>query len=151
MFFKNKNVKELSSNHHFDAFSKKSKGLPFSILGSQTLFQGKLILKGEARLAGQVEGTIIAEDTLIIEEGASIKGEIHGIYIEVCGTFEGTLVASDTLKVSSTAKILGDICAAKLVVEEGAKIRGQINSIEVQKFSEKPKIEYQADFEMVAN
>lgn len=130
MFSKNKDVKLLSSSHGHEASSKKIKGVPFSILGNQTFFQGKLFLKGEARLAGQVEGSIVAEDILIIEEGANIKGDLQGNLVEICGTFEGIIRVSDTLKITSTAKILGEIVANKLIVEEGAKLKGQINSLD---------------------
>lgn len=127
----------MSSNQHNASLPKKTKGVPFSILGHQTFFQGKLILKGEARLAGQVEGTIIAEDILIIEEGANIKGEIQGHFVEICGLFEGCIQVSDTLKIASTAKILGEIAAHKLIIEEGAKLKGQINSLDPPKMAEK--------------
>ena len=133
MFFKKKADKKLSSSQNNETNSKKSKGIPFSILGNQTFFQGTLLLKGEARLAGQVEGTIVAEDTLIIEEDANIKGEIQGNFVEICGYFEGIINVSDTLRITSTAKILGDICATKLIVEEGAKLKGQINSLDTPK------------------
>jgi hypothetical protein len=75
MFSKAKETKVLSSFQSIETVNKKYKGVPFSLLGSQTSFQGKVILKGEARLAGQIEGTIISEDVLILEEPALIKGE----------------------------------------------------------------------------
>ena len=137
VFFKNKDVKQLSPNQNHESSAKKTKGIPFSLLGNQTFFQGKLILKGEARLAGQVEGTIIAEDVLIIEEGANIKGEIQGNFVEICGVFEGVIEVSNTLKIASTAKIIGDIAATKLIVEEGAKLKGQINSFGLPQVFEK--------------
>ncbi len=113
--------------------SKKTKGIPFSILGNQTFFQGTVLLKGEARLAGQVEGVIVAEDTLIIEEDANIKGEIQGNFVEICGLFEGVINVSDTLRITATAKILGEISATKLIIEEGAKLKGQVNSLDKPK------------------
>lgn len=141
--FKSKDVKLLSSSQNHEVHSKKTKGIPFSILGNQTFFHGKLILKGEARLAGQVEGSIVAEDILIIEEGANIKGDIQGNIVEICGLFEGNLTVTDTLKVTSTARVLGEINAAKLVIEEGAKIKGQVNSTDTPKVgTEVPNVKH---------
>lgn len=130
VFFKSKDVRQLSASQNHESIPKKSKGIPFSILGNQTFFQGKLILKGEARLAGQVEGIIVAEDILIIEDGAIIKGEIQGHTVEICGTFEGIIRVTNTLKITASAKIVGEINASKLIVEEGAKLKGQINSMD---------------------
>jgi cytoskeletal protein CcmA (bactofilin family) len=130
MFSKAKETKVLSSVQSIETVNKKYKGVPFSLLGSQTSFQGKVILKGEARLAGQIEGTIISEDVLILEEPAMIKGEIQGVIVEVSGVFEGKLHASDLLRLTATARVEGDIAAYRLIVEEGAKLIGKIASLE---------------------
>lgn len=130
MFSKMKDAKVLSSTQSIENVSKKYKGVPFSLLGSQTFFQGKVILKGEARLAGHVEGTIISEDVLIIEESALIKGEIHGVIIEVSGVFEGNLRAAELLRLTPSARVEGDITAYKLIVEEGAKLLGKLSCLD---------------------
>ena len=130
MFSKAKDAKVMSSTQSIENFSKKYKVLPFSLLGSQTFFQVKLILKGEARLAGHVEGTIISEDVLIIEESALIKGEIQGVVIEVSGVFEGTLHAAELLRLTPSARVQGDIASYKLVVEEGAKLLGKLSCLD---------------------
>jgi cytoskeletal protein CcmA (bactofilin family) len=130
VFSKVKDVKVMSSNQSIENVSKKYKGVPFSLLGNQTFFQGKVILKGEARLAGHVEGTIISEDVLIIEESALIKGEIHGVVVEVSGVFEGNLHAAELLRLTPSARVEGEIAAYKLVVEEGAKLLGKLSSLD---------------------
>ncbi|MGY3803211.1 bactofilin family protein [Pigmentibacter ruber] len=130
MFAKAKEVKVMSSTQSIENVSKKFKGVPFSLLGSQTFFQGKVILKGEARLAGHIEGTIISEDVLIIEESALIKGEIQGVVIEVSGVFEGSIKAAELLRLTPTARVQGDIASYKLIVEEGAKLLGKLSCLD---------------------
>lgn len=130
MFAKAKEVKVMSSTQSIENVSKKFKGVPFSLLGSQTFFQGKVILKGEARLAGHIEGTIISEDVLIIEELALIKGEIQGVVIEVSGVFEGSIKAAELLRLTPTARVQGDIASYKLIVEEGAKLLGKLSCLD---------------------
>jgi cytoskeletal protein CcmA (bactofilin family) len=109
---------------------KKNRGLPFSLLGQQTFFQGKVVLKGEARLAGEIEGTVISEDVLIVEASAHIRGEIQGCIVEMSGCFEGVITVSNTLRLSPSARINGDISAFKLIVEEGAHLKGRVTSLE---------------------
>jgi cytoskeletal protein CcmA (bactofilin family) len=87
---------------------KKNRGLPFSLLGQQTFFQGKVVLKGEARLAGEIQGCIV----------------------EMSGCFEGVITVSNTLRLSPSARINGDISAFKLIVEEGAHLKGRVTSLE---------------------
>ncbi len=138
MFKKFSFPSRISSHQSGEIISvRKNRGVPFSFLNEQTYFNGKLVLKGEARISGQVEGIITSEDLLIIEDGANIKGQIHGNNIEICGCFEGSVTATDTLKISSTANVNAEVTAARLIVEEGAKIKGQINYIEVKNISEK--------------
>lgn len=135
MFSKVKDAKVLSSSQSIETVSKKYKGVPFSLLGSQTFFQGKVILKGEARLAGHVEGTIISEDVLIIEESALIKGEVHGMIVEVSGVFEGNLRAAELLRLTPTARVEGDIASYRLIVEEGAKLLGKLSCLDPPRHS----------------
>lgn len=120
----------MSTSQSIENVSKKYKGVAFSLLGSQTFFQGKVILKGEARLAGHIEGSIISEDVLIIEESALIKGDVQGVVIEVSGVFEGTLRAAELLRLTPSARVQGDIAAYKLIVEEGAKLLGKLSCLD---------------------
>ena len=130
MFKKDKDNKLLPQSSDFErSSSKKTKNIPFSILGSQTFFEGKIVLKGETRIAGHVDGIVIAEDILVIEDGAKIHGEIHGTNVEICGGLNGSVHVSETLRIASTACVEGEVCAFKLIVEEGAKLRGKIMSL----------------------
>lgn len=133
MFSKVKELKTVSSFQDLDVVGKKSKEIPFSLLGSETFFQGKVVLKEDARVAGQIEGSLIAEGLLIIEETSQIKGEIQAAAVEISGFFEGILKVSGTLRIMPTAVVKGEIVTAKLAVEEGAKIQGTINSFEALK------------------
>lgn len=146
MFKKDKDNKLLPQTPEFEKTStKKTKNIPFSILGSQTFFEGKIVLKGETRIAGHVEGVVIAEDVLVIEDGAKINGELHGTNVEICGLLSGSIHVSQTLRIASTACVEGDVFAFKLIVEEGAKLRGKIMSLvnpkEVSESHSQPVVE----------
>lgn len=133
MFSKGKELKAVSSFQELDVVGKKTKEIPFSLLGSETSFQGKVILKEDARIAGQIEGCLISEGLLIIEETSQIKGEIQAHAIEISGSFEGRITVTGTLRIMPTAYVKGEIVTAQLIVEEGAKIHGTINSLEAIK------------------
>jgi cytoskeletal protein CcmA (bactofilin family) len=47
-----------------------------AFLGKGTKVTGKLVFDGTARIEGHVEGEVSAQDTLIIGEGAVVRGEI---------------------------------------------------------------------------
>ncbi|MBX9703900.1 MAG: polymer-forming cytoskeletal protein [Silvanigrellaceae bacterium] len=117
----------LSANSQsIDIFEKKNKKSYFSLLGQDTFFEGKLVLKGETRIAGRLEGTIISEGTLIFEETSNVKGEIQGNIVEISGRFQGIIHVAKILRLTSSAILEGEITSEKLVVEEGAKLRGKV-------------------------
>ena len=107
-------------------FKDKAPKTGISLFGPHSFFQGKVILKEETRIAGRIEGTIITEETLTIEETALIQGQIEGVRVEISGEFKGKITVLDTLHLTATARVEGEICATKLIVEEGAQLRGQI-------------------------
>lgn len=101
-----------------------------TLFGNNSFFQGKVILNEEARISGKVEGTIITEEALFIEEPAYVKGEIEGARVEISGEFHGNLKATEVLHLTETARVEGDLTIACLIVEEGAKLKGNVLYLE---------------------
>lgn len=126
-----KNVREKMDLKVFDGDAKaQAKGI--SVLAEGCNFQGKMFLQGEARLSGKIEGTIVSNGSLILEESAHVIGDIHGAKVLVCGKVEGTVQANGFLQITHTARVNGDLAAPRLVVEDGARINGRISYIEEQ-------------------
>ncbi|MBC7660294.1 MAG: polymer-forming cytoskeletal protein [Chitinophagaceae bacterium] len=88
-------------------------------------FSGKLYCKGSTRIGGKVEGEIISEGLLIVEEGAIINAECHVEDIVIQGHFKGTLEASGKVELSSSCTFEGDINTGSLVIQEGAQFNGR--------------------------
>lgn len=125
-------------------FSKKSKvdGMPgltvveggrargprgISMLADGCSFVGRMFLQGESRIGGKVEGAVLSDGHLTIEESAQMKGEVTGVSIHLNGTVEGRVSVSDVLHVSATGRVKGEIFAKRLIVDDGAHIEGQMN------------------------
>ncbi|MBC7532763.1 MAG: polymer-forming cytoskeletal protein [Oligoflexus sp.] len=88
-------------------------------------FSGKLYCKGSTRIGGKVEGEIISEGLLIVEEGAIINAEVRVEDIVIQGHFKGTLEATGKVELSSSCIFEGDINTSSLVVQEGAQFNGR--------------------------
>jgi len=101
-----------------------------TLFGNNSFFQGKVILNEEARISGKVEGTIITNEALFIEESAFVKGEIEGARVEISGEFHGSLKATEVLHLTETARVEGELTIACLIVEEGAKLKGNVLYLE---------------------
>ena len=98
-----------------------------TILGSDTVFEGKVQSRGTLRIEGRVDGEIIAEDTVIIGPSGIVKANVEAAHISVSGQINGNIVAKKKLELHPTAVVSGDISTAvgALTVEPGAKIEGR--------------------------
>jgi cytoskeletal protein CcmA (bactofilin family) len=78
-----------------------------------------------ARVEGEVDGEIVANGTLIIGEGATVKATISGGSIVVHGNVTGDITARERLEIRAPSAIVGNITAPVLVIHEGASFEGK--------------------------
>jgi len=117
-------------------FSKKSKGsvapttppvqptkpAPPSLISNDLKIVGDLKSDGEIQVDGMIEGDIRTK-SLLVGEGAEIKGEIVADTVRVHGRINGQIKARAVL-LSKTAHVVGDIMHEDLAIETGAFLEG---------------------------
>jgi cytoskeletal protein CcmA (bactofilin family) len=96
-----------------------------TILTSGCHFSGKLYCRGSSRIGGRIEGQIISEGLLIIEEQALITAEIKADEAVIQGRVKGKLEATGRVELTHTSYFEGDIATPVLVVSEGAQFNGR--------------------------
>ncbi|MES2744716.1 MAG: polymer-forming cytoskeletal protein [Bdellovibrionota bacterium] len=101
------------------------KDFAVTIITNGCHFSGKLYCKGSTRIGGKVEGEIISEGLLIVEEGAIINAEARVEDIVIQGHFRGSLESTGKVELSSSCIFEGDIHTSSLVVQEGAQFNGR--------------------------
>ena len=107
--------------------SKKSvsrKDNSFTILTEGCFFEGKLHCRGATRIGGRINGEIISEGKLIIEETAVIEANIQAENAIVQGEVHGSLNAKGTVEITQSAVFVGDISTPSLIVHKGAVFNG---------------------------
>ena len=100
-----------------------------TILTSGCHFSGKLFCRGSSRIGGKIEGQIVSEGLLIIEEEAVITAEIKADEVIIQGQVKGKLVATSRVELCDTCEFEGDISAQVLIVREGAQFNGRSTMI----------------------
>ena len=95
-----------------------------TILTSGCHFSGKLYCRGSSRIAGKIDGQIISEGFLVIEEEAVITAEIKADEAVIQGRVEGKLQATSRVELCASSQFGGDIITPVLVVREGAHFNG---------------------------
>lgn len=96
-----------------------------TILTSGCHFNGKLYTRGSSRIGGKIEGEIISEGLLIIEESAIIKAKIKADEAVIQGQVNGQLEAHGRVELTSTSQVDGDIATPSLIIHEGAQFNGR--------------------------
>ena len=96
-----------------------------AFLGKGSRITGKLVFEGTARIEGQVEGEITAQETLTIGEAAVVKARITGGTVIVHGQVTGDITARTRIELRAPCRVVGNVSTPSLVIQEGSVLEGQ--------------------------
>jgi cytoskeletal protein CcmA (bactofilin family) len=94
------------------------------LLEQGTAFEGLLILHGDARIDGRVEGEIIGARCLHIGETARIAARVQADEVVVAGSIEGEIQARHRVELLASARVRGSIDTGRLALAEGSLFEG---------------------------
>ena len=95
-----------------------------ALLGKGSSFEGKLLFEGTVRIDGTFTGEIVSTDTLMIGEGAEVKGQIQVGSLIIVGEYNGDAKASKSIEIKAPAKVRGTLTTASIVIERGVFFEG---------------------------
>ncbi|TVQ39339.1 MAG: polymer-forming cytoskeletal family protein [Spirochaetaceae bacterium] len=98
-------------------------------LGRNAVLKGTLRFRESVRVSGRIEGQIISDGFLYIEDGAEVHADIQVGSTVVAGLVRGNIHATDSLEMLPTGKIYGNVKAAKLRVADGVVFEGKCEMI----------------------
>ncbi len=103
-----------------------------TLIGVHSVFTGDLLFEGAVRIDGRFEGNIRSkkDGTLIVSEGAFIKGEVSVPNLVLHGDINGDVHASNSLKIGAKGVLNGDVMYNVLSLAEGASMNGRCSRIE---------------------
>ena len=130
-----KQVKPMKEAQHID-----------TLIGVHSVFTGNLSFEGAVRIDGRFEGNIQSEKdgTLIVSEGAFIKGEVNVPNLVLHGDINGNVHASQNLKIGVKGVLNGDVEYKVITLSEGSAINGRcarIDDVDGQARKPKEKVE----------
>ena len=96
-----------------------------SVIAPDLKIIGNLITDGDLQIEGTVEGDVNA-NTLIVGNGAQVRGEIRSNDVTVNGTVAGK-IRGRKVRLTETARVDGDIVHSSIAMEEGAQFEGSIH------------------------
>lgn len=102
-----------------------AKDMGVTILTSGCHFSGKLYCRGATRIGGTIEGQVVAEGLLVIEDEAVVTGTINAEDVVVHGRIEGNIEGRHRIELCATADVQADVTTPSLVVHDGALFNGK--------------------------
>ncbi len=128
----------------------KSESLLNSLIGENSVFEGKFYIAGSLKIDGKFEGEVKTEEELIVGESGKVKTDIYAKRVTVAGTVIGNIDAEEEVKLLSSGKVLGNVTAPKVYIENGVMIKGEVKihsgqkanleSIILENYNKGPKI-----------
>jgi len=97
-----------------------------SLIGENSVFEGKFYIAGSLRIDGKFEGEVKTEEELIVGETGKVKTDIYAKRVTVAGTVIGNIDAEEEVKLLSIGKVLGNVTAPKVYIETGVMIKGEV-------------------------
>ena len=88
-------------------------------------FDGRVVVRGAACLAGHVAGPVQGPGRLWVLESAVISGAVDVDELECAGTIEGPVRVRGVAHLAKGATVRGTLVAPRLSVENGALIQGK--------------------------
>ena len=89
------------------------------------MFKGQLDFEKGVRLLGKFDGEINSGGQLVVEDGATLTGDVKAERIRINGQVKGNLSASQKVELTASARMEGDLQTARLEVAEGAVLVGR--------------------------
>ncbi len=98
-----------------------------TLIGVHSVFTGDLSFEGAVRIDGRFEGNIRSEKdgTLIVSEGAFIKGEVSVPNLVLHGDINGNVFAMHSLRIGAKGVLNGDVQYHVISLTEGASVNGR--------------------------
>ena len=88
-------------------------------------FDGRIVVRGAACLAGHVQGPVHGAGRLRVLEPAVISGAVEVDELDCAGTIEGPVRVRRVAHLAKGATVRGTLVAPRLSVESGALIQGK--------------------------
>ena len=96
-----------------------------STIGESSFFEGHFAVKGNLKIDGRFEGSILLVDQLQIGPKARVKTDISATSVVVEGIIIGNISATRRILLLSTARVLGNIKTPELIIQDGVVLEGR--------------------------
>ena len=100
-----------------------------TIIGVDTMVEGKIQAKSELKINGGFKGEIISSDRILVGTSGRVEATIEAKCMTISGRVVGNHRISERLEILATGEVFGDLETqpGALIIEKGAKIEGRLS------------------------
>lgn len=103
----------------------------YTVLGSETEFDGVIEFTDNLKIDGRFNGTIVAKGNLEIDKAAVCTvDKMSANSIVISGTVTGDVEASERVEMCSGSKVKGNVTTARLRIADNVDFEGQVTMLE---------------------
>ncbi len=96
-----------------------------TVIGANSFFEGRFAVKGNLRIDGKFEGSVLKVDQLQVGPEGQVKSDINATNVVVEGIVIGNITASTRILLLSTARVLGNLRTPELIIQDGVVLEGK--------------------------
>lgn len=103
----------------------------FTVLGSETEFDGVLEFTDDLKINGKFNGSIVAEGNLEIDKAAVCTvDKMSANSIIISGTVTGDIEAAERVEMCNGSKVKGNVTTARLRIADNVEFEGQVTMLD---------------------
>jgi cytoskeletal protein CcmA (bactofilin family) len=95
-----------------------------TVFGAGCKVKGDVVVRGGARVLGEIDGGLTATGDVEVELGAAVHGDLTAESATIAGHIEGDVRVRDALELRSGAHLRGDVYARSFRIQDGAIFQG---------------------------
>lgn len=99
-----------------------------SIIAANHRVVGTVTANEDLVVQGRVEGRILSDATLVIDQSAIVEGEVLARHVIVRGVVVGDISAVEQIEVAPSGQVLGDLKTRRLALKAGGRISGVVHT-----------------------
>ncbi|WAA09580.1 bactofilin family protein [Fervidibacillus albus] len=103
-----------------------------TIIGKETVIEGKITLPTSLRIDGKIIGEIESSGDVYIGKGATVEPTVRAKNVFIAGEVKGDVQATEKVRIEATGKLTGTTSARGIIIEDGGIFNGNSSIIEAE-------------------
>lgn len=120
---------------------KKDEQVIQTIIGTETVIEGKITLPNSLRVDGKVIGEINCSGDVYIGKDAYVEPSIKAKNVVIAGEVKGEVETVEKIQIEAKGKLNGNATSRGIVIEDGGLFSGNSVILEVEEKGKKKKAE----------